>query len=123
MLGHSAVRPHDSLNCLLKIIQTHNLMPLFCQLNFLQLCLRHAVPLKALRLRTNQHLVACRWIDGWPFGALVPPDAPCVYLDLIVLIEWRERRVVLRLRQRRAAAAEHSGQFRLIAAFPVPHRS
>lgn len=95
MLSHSAVRPHDSLNCLLKIVQTHNLMPLFCQLNFLQLCLRHAVPLKAFRLRAHQHLVACRWIDGWPFGALVPPDAPCVYLDLIVLIELWEGGVVL----------------------------
>ena len=50
VLGQSPVRSQNRLNSLLKIIQSDNLLPLLRQLDFLDLCLCHPVPLKALRL-------------------------------------------------------------------------
>lgn len=103
----------------IEVIQPNDLAALFGQLDFFLLCSGQSISLKPVGFSACQHVRLCRdWVCLFP---QIPPDAPGVDFNFVVVVKVRKCRIVLEFAERGAADPEDSRQLRLITSFFVSH--
>ena len=119
MLRQPSIRPEDSLGHFIEVIQPDDLAALFSQFNLFLLCPCEPVSFESVGFSARQHVRLC-W-DGVCLLPQIPPDAPGVDFDFVVVVEVGKCRVMLEFAKRGTADPEDSGQLRLIASLFVSH--